>query len=329
MLTPPNRIKPMNDVSSPMELACSGDRLERVLRAGHFAVTSELNAPDSADPVDLYGNAKLLSAVCDGINATDGAGANCHMSSIACCALIVRAGCEPILQVNCRDRNRIAIQGDMLGAAALGIRNVLCITGDDVSAGDQPEAKPVFDFDSVQLLRTAAIMRDQGILLSGRRITSPPPFFLGAVANPFVPPVEKRVLRLAKKIEVGAQFIQTQYCFDVDALRAYMRQVRDLGLHERACILVGVGPLRSDRAADFMRTRVPGVVIPDQIVERLANTPKARRQEEGIRICVEIIEQVRAVPGVRGVHVMAYRQEEAVAEIISRAGLSPRLAVSV
>ena len=310
------------------ELTCSGDRLERVLRAGLFAVTSELNAPDSANPVDLYRNARLLSEVCDGVNATDGAGANCHMSSIACCALIVRSGCEPVLQVNCRDRNRIAIQGDMLGAAALGIRNVLCITGDDVSAGDQPEAKPVFDFDSVQLLRTASIMRDHGVLLSGRRIASPPPFFLGAVANPFVPPVEKRVLRLAKKIDAGAQFIQTQYCFDIDRLRAYMQRVRDLGLHERACVLVGVGPLRSHRAAEYMRTHVPGVVIPDHVVERLAKTPAARRQEEGLRICIETIAQVREVSGVRGVHVMAFRQEEAVAEIIARAGLSPRPIVS-
>ncbi len=315
----------MSDVVRPSaELACSGDRLERVLRAGRLAVTSELNAPDSADPIDLYRNARLLSGVCDGINATDGAGGNCHMSSIASCALIVRAGCEPVLQVNCRDRNRIAIQGDLLGAAALGIRNVLCITGDDVSAGDQPEAKPVFDFDAVQLLRTAAIMRGHGILLSGRRITTPPQFFLGAVANPFVPPLDTRVLRLAKKIEAGAQFIQTQYCFDVDRLRAYMRQVRDLGLHERAYILVGVGPLRSDRAAEYMRTQVPGVVIPDRVVERLAKTPAARRREEGLRICVEIIEQVREVAGVRGVHVLAYRQAAAVAEIIARSGLSPR-----
>jgi methylenetetrahydrofolate reductase (NADPH) len=305
-------------------LECPGDRLEHVLRSGHFAVTAELHAPDSADPTDLYKNARMLSEFCDAINATDGAGANCHMSSIACCALIARENCEPILQMNCRDRNRIAIQGDLLGAAALGIRNVICLSGDDVSVGDQPGAKRVFDLDSLHLLRMAQIMRDQGVLLSGRSLTFPPEFFLGAVANPFVPPMEMRPLRLAKKIEAGAQFIQTQFCFDIPRFRTYMQQVRDLGLHERVYILAGVGPLRSDRAAEFMRTRVPGVWIPDAIVDRLAKTPKSGKKEEGIRICVELIEQLREIEGVHGVHVMAYRQEEAVAEIILRAGLLPR-----
>ena len=313
-------------MSSPEteQLTCSGDRLEQVLRSGRFAVTAELDAPDSADPADLYKNARLLSGVSDGINATDGAGANCHMSSIACSALIVRSGCEPILQVNCRDRNRIAIQGDLLGAAALGIRNVVCITGDDVSVGDQPGAKPVFDLDSVHLLRTACIMRDQGVLLSGRRITAPPQFFLGAVANPFVPPLDMRPMRLAKKVEAGAQFVQTQFCFDVPLLEEYMHRVRDLGLHERTHILVGVGPLRSEKAAEYMRTRVPGVWIPDDVVERMAKAPGGRKREEGKRICVEMIERVREIEGVHGVHVMAYRQEEMVAEIIERAGLLPR-----
>jgi methylenetetrahydrofolate reductase (NADPH) len=306
------------------QLTCSGDRLEQVLRSGKFAVTAELDAPDSADPTDLYKNARLLSSVCDGINATDGAGANSHMSSIACSTLIVRSGCEAILQANCRDRNRIAIQGDLLGAAALGIRNVLCITGDDVSAGDQPGAKPVFDLDSVHLLRTACMMRDQGVLLSGRRITVPPQFFLGAVANPFAPPLEMRPMRLAKKVEAGAQFIQTQFCFDVPLFEQYMHRVRDLGLHERTHILVGVGPLRSEKAAEYMRTRVPGVWIPDDVVERMAKAPGERKREEGMRICIEMIERVREIEGVHGVHVMAYRQEELVAEIIERAGLLPR-----
>ena len=315
----------MSAASPPTEqLACPGDRLEHVLRSGQFAVTAELDAPDSADPSAVYENARLLSEVCDAINATDGAGANCHMSSIACSTLIVRAGCEPVLQVNCRDRNRIAIQGDLLGAAALGIRNVLSITGDDVSAGDQPDAKPVFDLDAIQLLRIARTMQDRSVLLSGRTITTPPQFLLGAVANPFVPPYEARVQRLAKKVEAGAQFVQTQFCYDVPRLKAYMRQVRDLGLHERVYILVGVGPLRSERAAEFMRTRVPGVWIPDEIVDRLAKTPKTRKREEGLRICTEIIQEVRWIEGVCGVHVMAYRQEEAVAEIIRRAGLLPR-----
>ncbi len=302
----------------------AGGRLERVLRSGRFAVTSELNPPDSADPEDVYHAALILSTVCDGINAVDASGAHCHMSSVAICALLVRAGYEPVFQVACRDRNRIAIQGDLLGAAAMGVRNVLCITGDDVSAGDQPEAKRVFDFDSIQLLQTARTMRDKGMFLSGRKLTTPPRLFLGAAANPFVPPHDWRPLRLAKKIAAGADFIQTQYCFDVLRLKEYMKRVRDMGLHEKAFILIGVGPLRSDRAAEFMRTNVPGVFIPDTIVERLRKTPAKQKRAEGKRICVEIIQQVREIEGVAGIHVMAYRQEELVAEIIEDAGLLPR-----
>lgn len=309
------------EISSP----CS--RLEEVLRAGHFAVTAELNPPDSADPEDVYKAAQVLAEVCDGINAVDASGANCHISSVAMCALLTRAGYEPVYQVTCRDRNRIAIQGDMLGAAAMGVLNVLCLTGDDVSAGDQPEAKRVFDFDSIQLLRTARTMRDEAVFLSGRKITSPPCFFLGAAANPFVPPYEWRPQRLAKKIAAGAQFIQTQYCFDLERLKEYMNQVRDLGLDKQAFILAGVGPLKSAGAAEFMRTKVPGVVIPDQIVQRLKKTPKEKQQEEGKQICIELIRQIREIEGIAGVHIMAYRQEELVAEIVEQAGLMPRLKI--
>lgn len=302
----------------------SGSRLERVLRSGRFAVTAELNPPDSADPEDVYKAALVLSEVCDGINAVDASGAHCHMSSVAICALLTRAGYEPVYQVSCRDRNRIAIQGDLLGAAAMGVRNVLCITGDDVSVGDQPEAKRVFDFDSIQLLQTAKIMRDESVFLSGRKLTTPPRLFLGAAANPFAPPYDWRPLRLAKKIAAGADFIQTQYCFDVPRLQEYMKRVRDLGLHEKVFILIGVGPLRSEKAAEFMRSNVPGVVIPNTIVERLRKTPPKQKQNEGKRICTEIIQQVREIEGVSGVHVMAYRQEELVAEIIEETGLLPR-----
>ena len=304
----------------------SGSRLERVLRSGLFAVTAELNAPDSADPEDVYKNALVLSEVCDGINATDGSGANCHMSSLGCSAVLIRAGYDPVLQIACRDRNRIGIQGDILGAAALGIQNVLCLTGDDVSNGDQPEAKRVFDFDSVQLLQTAHIMREQGVFLSGRKITTKPRLFLGAAANPFAPPFEWRPLRLAKKIDAGADFIQTQYCFDIPRLQEYMKQVRDLGLHEKAFILVGVGPLRTERAAEFMRKNVPGVRIPDAVVERLAKTPKKQKREEGKKICIELIQQIREIEGVHGVHIMAYRQESTVRDIIDRSGIFPRKA---
>ena len=300
----------------------SGSRLERVLRSGRFAVTAELNPPDSADPQAVYDRALVLATVCDAINATDASGANCHMSSVSICALLTRAGYEPVYQISCRDRNRIAIQGDLLGAAAMGVKNVLCLTGDGVQAGDQPEAKPVFDFDSAALLRTVRIMRDKGQFLSGRKLDVPPRVFVGAAENPFAPPYDFRPYRLGKKVEAGAEFIQTQYCFDVPRLREFMAKVRDLGLDKKVFILVGVGPLRSAKTAEWMRTHVPGVWIPDEIVNRLKGAQK--QAAEGKKLCVEIIQQVREIPGVAGVHVMAYRQEELVAEIIEEAGLLPR-----
>jgi methylenetetrahydrofolate reductase (NADPH) len=302
----------------------SDGRLERVLRSGRFAVTAELNPPDSANPQEVYDAALVLSSVCDAINATDASGANCHMSSVAICALLTRAGYAPILQVSCRDRNRIAIQGDVLGAAAMGVCNVLCLTGDDVSVGDQPQAKPVFDFDSIQLLRTIKIMRDESMFLSGRKLSAPPRLFLGAASNPFAPPFDWRPLRLAKKVEAGADFIQTQYCFDVPRIRQFLNQVCDMGLDERVYILVGIGLLRSEKTAEYLRTRVPGVVIPDEIVDRLRKTPKEKKREEGKRISVEIIQQIQEIKCVCGIHVMAYRQEELVAELVEQAGLLPR-----
>jgi methylenetetrahydrofolate reductase (NADPH) len=303
----------------------AGGRLERVLRAGRFAVTAEFNPPDSADPQKIYDAVRALGEVTDAINTIDSSGANVHMSSLAVSALLLRAGYEIIMQMSCRDRNRIALQADLLGAAALGVKNVLCLTGDDVSAGDQPETKRVFDFDSLHLLRTARIMRDQGMFLSGREIASPPALFLGAVENPFAPPLDWRAERVAKKVEAGADFIQTQYVFDVEVFREFMSRVRDLGLLERVYILAGVGPIKSPKAAEFMRTHVPGVVIPDTLVERLKKTPPDRWRAEGIKICTEIIEQVRELEGVAGIHVMAYRNEEAVAEIVERVGLLPRV----
>jgi methylenetetrahydrofolate reductase (NADPH) len=308
-------------ISGPMK---AGSRLERVLRSGRFAVTAELNPPDSADPNAVYERALVLASVCDAINATDASGAHVHMSSVGVCALLTRAGYEPVLQVSCRDRNRIAIQGDLLGAAAMGVQNVLCLTGDGVQAGDQPEAKPVFDLDSITLLRTARILRDKSQFLSGRRLESPPRLFLGAAENPFVPPFDFRPLRLAKKVEAGADFIQTQFCFDVLRLRQFMARVRDLGLHEQVFILVGVGPLRSAKAAEWMRAKVPGVAIPEEVIARLKSVPEARQREEGRHVCLEVIREIREIHGVSGIHVMAYRQEELVAEIIEEAGLLPR-----
>jgi methylenetetrahydrofolate reductase (NADPH) len=302
----------------------SDGRLEKVLRAGLFAVTAELNPPDSADPHDVFDAALVLSQVCDAINATDASGAHCHMSSVAICALLTHAGYSPVMQVSCRDRNRIAIQGDVLGAAAMGVHSILCLTGDDVTAGDQPGAKRVFDLDSLHLLRAIRTMRDEGCYMSGRKISVPPRLFLGAASNPFAPPLDWRPHRMAKKIEAGADFFQSQYCFDVPRLVTFMQQARDLGLHEKAYFLVGVGPLRSDRAAEFMRSNVPGVHIPDAVIERLRKTPKERKREEGKKICVEIIQQVREIEGVHGVHLMAYRQEELVAEIVEESGLMAR-----
>lgn len=297
----------------------SGGRFERLLREGRFAVTAELNPPDSADPREVYERALVLSEVVDAINATDASGANVHMSSVGICSLLTRAGYAVVMQISCRDRNRIAIQGDVLGAAAMGVANILCLTGDGVQVGDQPGAKPVFDLDSVGLLGVIRTMRDEGKFQSGRKITVPPRVFLGAAENPFVPPYAFRPLRLAKKIEAGAQFIQTQYCFDVALLERFMSRVRDLGLARRCFILVGVGPLASARAARWMRSNVPGIHIPDDVIARLEGA--ANQRAEGKAICIEMIQRVREISGVAGVHVMAYRQEELVSEIIQASGV--------
>ena len=297
----------------------SGSRLERVLRAGRFAVTAELNPHDSADPADVFDAARPLSEVADAINATDASGANCHMSSIGISSLLTRAGYGTVYQISCRDRNRIAIQGDVLGAAAMGVRNVLCLTGDGVGVGDQPGARPVFDLDSISLLRTIRTMRDDGVFLSGRRITRPPRMFLGAAENPCVAPLEVRADRLAKKVAAGAEFIQTNYIFDIPRFERFMARVRDLGLHEKVFILAGVGPLASAKAARWMRSNVPGLHIPDAVIDRLetADTPG----EEGKRLCIELIRQLRQIEGVAGVHVMAYRREHLVSEIVEASGV--------
>jgi len=297
----------------------SPGRLERLLRRGVFVVTTELDPPDSADPQEVFHRARVFDGYVDAINATDGSGANCHMSSVAVCALLARVGYAIVMQVSCRDKNRIAIQGDILGGAAMGVCNVLCLTGDGVQSGDHPQARPVFDLDCMSLLAMARDMRDNQRFQSGRRITAPPRVFLGAAANPFGLPFEFRAERLAKKVDAGAQFVQTQYCFDVPRLRSYLRQVEDLGLLEKVFLLVGVGPLRSAKAAEWMRSNVPGVHIPDAIVARLAGAQK--QALEGRRICTDIIDEVRDIKGVAGVHVMAYRQEETVAEIIQKSGV--------
>lgn len=299
----------------------SPGRLERVLRAGQFAVTSELAPPDSADPAEVYARARVFDGVVDAINATDGSGANCHMSSLAVCALLTREGYAPVMQISCRDKNRIAIQGDILGGAAMGVCNLLCLTGDGVQAGDHPEAKAVFDLDSPTLLETARILRDEHRFLSGRKISFAPRLFLGAAANPFAAPLDFRAQRVAKKVAAGAQFIQTQYCYDVPILREFMRRLADLGLLSKVFVLVGVGPLRTAAAAEWMRKNVPGLHIPDAIIERMRGAGKANAEREGRSICIELMQELREINGVSGVHLMAYRQEHSVREIVERSGV--------
>jgi methylenetetrahydrofolate reductase (NADPH) len=297
----------------------SPGRFERVLRAGAFAVTTELAPPDSADPEDVYRRARVFDGYVDAINATDGSGANCHMSSLAVCALLTRIGYAPIMQISCRDKNRIAIQGDILGGAAMGVCNMLCLTGDGVQAGDHPQAKPVFDLDCVSLLGIARTLRDDHHFQSGRKITFAPRVFFGAAENPSALPHDWRALRLAKKVAAGAQFIQTQYCYDLDLLRGFMTRVEDLGLQGKVYILAGVGPLRSAKTAEWMRKNVPGMVVPDALIARLAGAKD--QAAEGRTICVELIQAMREIRGVSGVHIMAYRQEESVPEIVERAGV--------
>jgi methylenetetrahydrofolate reductase (NADPH) len=297
----------------------SAGRLEQVLKEGHFTITAELAPPDSALAEDVYERAQVFDGYVDGMNATDGSGANCHMSSVAMCALLTSVGYSPVMQISCRDRNRIAIQGDVLGAAAMGVSNMLCLSGDGVQVGDHPEAKPVFDLDSMSLLETIKTMRDESRFLSGRTITTAPEIFLGAAENPSAPPIDYRPHRLAKKIAAGADFIQTQYIFDVPQLKQFMARVSDLGLLEHCFILSGVGPLASARTATWIRDNVPGINIPDQIISRLAGAENQKK--EGQKICVELIQQVREIEGISGVHVMAYRQEEAVADIIQQSGV--------
>lgn len=297
----------------------SHGRLERILRAGAFAVTAEISPPDSADPHEVYARAALFDGYVDAINATDGSGAHCHMSSVGMCSLLTRRGYAMVMQVSARDRNRIAIQGDVLGASAMGVSNILCLTGDGVEVGDHPEAKPVFDLDSMSMLEMIRTMRDEKRFLSGRKLTEPPCVFLGAAANPSGPPLDYRPLRLAKKIEAGAQFVQTQYCFDVDLFKKYMAVVRDQGSHEKVFILAGVGPLASAKSAEWIRTNVPGVHIPDVVIDRLKGADN--QAEEGIKICIDMINELAEIDGVHGVHIMAFRHEHRVAEIVERSNI--------
>lgn len=295
--------------------------LEAVLRSGRFVVTAEIAPPDSADPSALLARAWPFRELADAINITDGAGGNCHMSSVAAASVLAAAGFEPVCQVACRDRNRIALQGDVLGAAALGVRNVLCLTGDDVSQGDHPQAKPVFDLDAVNLLGVLHGMTARGTYASGRALEQPPRLFLGATANPFAPPYAQRVDNLERKIDAGARFIQTQFCFDLDRLRAFMDEVCRRGLHRRAAILVGAGTLSSARGLKWMAEHVPGVAVPDAVIARIAAATD--QKSEGRRVCIETVQALQRLEGVAGVHLMGHRNETTLAQVIVEAGLRP------
>jgi len=298
--------------------------LQARLQEGKFVVTAELGPPRGAGVAPIRRKARLLRDWVDAANVTDGQSAVVRMSSWAGCVIAMQEGLEPVMQLQCRDRNRIALQADLLGAAGVGIPNVLLLTGDHMRFGDQPDAKGVFDLDSTTLVWMARTMRDQRKLQNGRELRQPPAWFIGAVENPFAPPLRFRAERLGKKVAAGAQFVQTQYIFDVPIFDRWMQQVRDLGLDKRCYVLAGVGPVKSLRALEHMRNEVPGMYVPDYVVDRLRGVPEARVSEEGLALCAEIVQQVREIPGVAGVHVMAFGWEEAVPEILERAGVGNR-----
>ena len=316
----------------------SGSNLERVLRSGAFAVTAELGPPKNADPEVIREKAGHLRGLVDAANITDNQTAIVRMSSVGAGVLAMGEGLEPVLQMTCRDRNRLAMQADLLGAYALGLRNVLCLTGDHQSFGNHPQAKNVHDLDSVQLVQMVAAMRDECVFQCGEEIEGVQPrFFVGAAENPFGDPFEWRPLRLAKKARAGADFIQTQMIYNAPKFREFMKKVVDLGTHEETYILAGVGPLKTPGAAKYMRDKVPGMDVPDEIVERMEAAGKgiedkkersAAWRAEGNRICIDLIGEMQHIEGVAGVHIMAIEWEAAVRPIVEGAGLPPRSEVA-
>jgi len=300
----------------------SGSNLERVLTEGHFAVTGELGPPKGTSADFVRRHAETLKNYVDAANVTDNQTAVVRMSSVAACTIIKQVGLDPVMQMTCRDRNRIAMQSDILGAVALGIGNLLCLTGDHQKFGNHPEAKNVHDMDSIQLLQMAKRMRDEDKFLSGDKVSGGVSIFLGAAANPFGDPFEFRPLRLAKKVRAGADFIQTQGVFDIERFAQYMERVRDLGLHEQTYILAGIIPMKSAGMARYMRDYVAGLIVPDEMVKRMEQAKDAK--EEGVNIAVELIQQLREIEGVRGIHIMAVAWESIIPVIVERAGLYPR-----
>ncbi len=302
----------------------SAGRLQQLLAAGRFVVTAEAGPPRGARPEVIRRKAALLRGKVDACNVTDNQTSVVRMCSLAACGILLGEGLEPVLQMTCRDRNRIALQSDILGAASLGIKNILCLSGDHQRFGDHPGAKNVFDLDSVQLVQVARRLRDEGLFAGGKPVDGKPELFIGAVENPFADPFSIRVPRLAKKIAAGAQFIQTQCVFNLEKFAKWMEGVRARGLHERVAILAGVTPMKSLGAARYMAEKVAGMDVPTEIIKRIEGADKSRRAEEGIALAAETVQRLQDIPGVRGVHLMAIEWEEAVPEILSRAGLLPR-----
>jgi methylenetetrahydrofolate reductase (NADPH) len=302
----------------------TASRLEKVLESGAFAVTSECGPPRGADPQAIREKGELLKDCVDAINVTDNQTSVVRMSSIAACVILKGMGLEPIVQMTTRDRNRIALQSDLLGAAALGMNNLLCLSGDHQRFGDNPTAKNVYDIDSIQLIQAVHRMREEGKFINGQEIKTPPKFFIGAAANPFADPFAIRVPRLAKKAAAGVDFIQTQCIYNMDKFRKWMKGVVDRGLHEKVKILAGVTPMKSVGMAQYMKKSVPGMDVPDEIIKRLREAGKGNAAKEGIKICVETIQQLREMEGVAGVHIMAIEWEEKVPEMVKEAGLYPR-----
>ena len=303
-------------------------KLERILESGQFAVTGELGPPASTNAEVIRQKAKYLKGNVDAVNVTDGQTAVVRMSSWAACLLGKEEGLEPTVQMTCRDRNRIALQMDILGVSALGINNLLCLTGDHQVFGNHPMAKGVWDLDSMQLIKMVKDMRDEKKFQCDDEMDMGPRLFIGAAANPFADPFEFRVLRLANKVAAGADFIQTQIIYNVDKFAKWMEAVREKGLHEQVKILAGVAPIKSIGAARYMQKKVPGMDVPEEIIDRLKGVPKEDVSKEGIKVCVDIINQVREIKGVAGIHLMAIEWEEVVHEIVGQAGLLPRPQVS-
>lgn len=302
----------------------SDSRLERLLQAGQFVVTGECGPPKGADVDKVKQKAEFLISHVDAVNVTDNQTAIVRMSSIGASAILVQMGLEPVMQMVCRDRNRIAMQSDVFGACALGIRNMLCLSGDHQKFGNHAGAKNVYDVDSVQLIAMVRRMRDEGKVASGDEIDGVPRMYIGAAANPFGDPFAFRVARLAKKITAGVDFIQTQCIYNMDKFKAWMRQVVDQGLDQKVHVLAGVTPLKSLGMARYMAKNVSGIEVPGALIKRIKGVPKENRAQEGIQLCIEQIQQLREIPGVHGIHLMAIEWEHKVPEIVEGAGLYPR-----